>query len=192
MYNCGICHAKGINVKPALKYTELRADGSIAREEKICQGCHRGVILQGYTPSADKHTIIAQQHKPPVQSVPTAAESTLLAETVPSAPVTKPVSPAERIEPVVLPKLTAPEDYKPKPLTVTIAAPKPKEQPVASGKIIKTGRATGKSTSLAINDGQAGKTSSKLPAKPSAEKQKPALEKKPKARVKIIDKSKSS
>ncbi len=193
MYNCGICHAKGINVKPALKYTELRADGSIAREDKICQGCHRGFILQGYTPSADKHTIIAQQHKPPAQSVPTTAESTLLVETTPGAPVAKPVSPAERIEPVVLPKLTAPEDYKPKPLTVTVAVPKPKAQPVASGNTIKTGRAIGKSSALPSGNIQTGQISgSKPPVKPSVEKQKSVPEKKPKARLKIVDKSKSS
>ncbi len=185
MYNCGICHAKGINAKPALKYVELRADGSIAREEKICAGCHRGFVIRGYKPSkADRHTIVAQHGTQPANQtvVPEVAVSSLLTETDPvkSAPAPGTASTLEKsapsiadtIEPVVLPKLTAPEDYTPKPLTVAVTLPKQREVPVAKvTKVVKP--------------------KPKAQVKPAAASAPVTPAKKPRSKIKIVDKSKT-
>lgn len=188
MYNCGICSKKGVNVKPALKYVELRADGSIAREDKICQSCHRGFLIRGYKPSVnDRHTIIALQHQPPVAQVPATAESALLLEPVltPAPQATAPVSPAETVVPIELPKLNAPDDYTPKPLTVSVTLPKPSRSGSDNAAVIKVNRAVGKSTSVGknvtVNSRQVGKTASQSVA-----------DKKPKSKLKVIDKAKKS
>jgi hypothetical protein len=193
MYNCGVCNKKGVNVKPALKYIELRADGSIAREDKICQSCHRGFLIRGYKPAvSDRHTIIALQNQPPVSQVPTTVESALLSEsTVATAPQSAaPVSPAETITPIELPKLNAPDDYTPKPLTVSVTLPKPNADDSKNVDVIKVGRAVGKSTSLGkkavvIKAPRADKT---LAVKATQQ----AVEKKHKSKLKVIDKAKKS
>lgn len=187
MYNCGICHAKGISAKPALKYVELRADGSIAREDKICAGCHRGFVIKGHRPAkTDKHTIVVQQGVAPANHavVPATAVSTLLSEasSVTSAPMpgltkletSAPPSPAEVVEPIVLPKLTAPDDYVPKPLTVTVTLPKP-EKSIPVAKSIKVTKP--KPVETKIGKPKIAVTETKTV--------------KPRAKLKVIDKSKT-
>lgn len=192
MYNCGICSKKGVNVKPALKYVELRADGSIAREDKICQSCHRGFLIRGYRPAVnDRHTIIALQHQPPVPQVPATTESALLSEPVltPMPQATAPVSPAETVVPIELPKLAAPKDYAPKPLTFSVTLPKPNHSRSDNAAVIKVGRAVDKSTSVGknviVNSRQGGKTASVTASQSVANK-------KPKSKLKVIDKAKKS